>query len=149
MTTFASNKKVFHNYRIDETLEAGIALLGHEVKSVKEGNASLMGAYVTIRNNEAFLRNAYIGKYKYAASLDDYQESRDRKLLLHKKEILRLLSKTKEQGATLVPLDLHAKNKRIKLKIGLGLGKKQHDKREAIKKKELKRKIERTVRSRV
>ena len=149
MTTLASNRKAFHDYSIEETLEAGLALAGHEVKSVKTGQATLTGAYVTIRAGEAFLRNAYIGKYKQASGLEGIDESRERKLLLHKKEIDRLQSKSKEKGLTLVPLELYTKKGLIKLKFGLGRGKKQFDKRESIKKKELKRSIDRTIRKRV
>lgn len=149
MHSLASNKKAYHSYSIEDTLEAGLVLAGHEVKSVREGQASLTGAYVTIRNGEAFLRNAYIGKYKRATNLESYDENRERKLLLHKSEINRLIGKTKEKGLTLIPLELYTSRKRIKLKIGLAKGKKQFDKRESIKKKELKRKIDRTIRERV
>lgn len=124
-------------------------MLGHEVKSIKTGQAILTGAYVTIRANQAFLRNAYIGKYKQASGLEGHDESRERKLLLHKREIERLQNRTKEKGLTLIPLELYAKKGLIKLKIGLAKGKKQYDKRDAIKKKEAKRKLERTLRIKI
>lgn len=149
MSTLAQNRKAFHDYSIESTIEAGLVLAGHEVKSVKAGQASLAGAYVTIRAGEGFLRNAYIGKYKQASNLEGHDESRERKLLLHKKEIERLVIKTKEKGLTLIPLELYGKKGLIKLKVGLAKGKKQFDKRESIKKKELKRNLERTIRSRV
>lgn len=149
MSILAQNKKAYHNYSIEDTTEAGIVLAGHEVKSVRLGQVSLQGAFVTIRGGEAFLRNAYIGKYKQASNLEGYDESRERKLLLHKQEINRLTGKTKERGLTLIPLELYTARKRIKLKIGLARGKKQYDKREAIKKKELKLKIERVIRARI
>lgn len=149
MSSLATNKKAFHSYSIDETVEAGVVLAGHEVKSVREGQASLAGAYVTIRNSEAFLRNAYIGKYKRATNLESYDESRERKLLLHKREIIRLLDRSKGKGLTLIPLELYTSKNRIKLKIGLAHGKKQFDKRESIKKKELKRSLDRRLRSRI
>jgi SsrA-binding protein len=149
MTTLAQNRKAFHDYSIEDQIEAGLVLSGHEVKSIKGGQASLTGAYVTVRAGEAFLRNAYVGKYKQASNLDGYDENRERKLLLHKKEILKLQSRTKEKGLTLVPLELYTSHRRIKLKIGLGRGKKQFDKRESIKKKELKRSLDRTIRTRV
>jgi SsrA-binding protein len=149
MTTLANNRKALHNYSIEDHVEAGLVLAGHEVKSIRGGQASLDGAYVTIRNGEAFLRNAYVGKYKQAANLEGYDESRERKLLLNKKEIIRLQDRTKEKGLTLVPLQLYTSNRRIKLKVGLGRGKKQYDKRETIKKKELKRSLDRTIRTRV
>ncbi|MEJ0021895.1 MAG: SsrA-binding protein SmpB [Candidatus Doudnabacteria bacterium] len=149
MSTLAQNRKAFHDYSIEETVEAGLVLAGHEVKSAKTGQASLAGAYVTIRAGEGFLRNAYIGKYKQASNLEGHDESRERKLLLHKKEIERLQTKSKEKGLTLIPLELYTKKGLIKLKIGLAKGKKQFDKRESIKKKELKRNLDRTVRTRV
>jgi len=149
MPSYASNRKAFHNYSIESSIEAGLVLAGHEVKSIRTGQASLDGAYVTIRAGEAFLRNAYIGKYKQAANLESYDESRERKLLLNKKEIFRLQDKTKEKGLTLIPLELYTSKFRIKLKVGLGRGKKQYDKRESIKKKEMKRNIDRTIRTRV
>ena len=98
MPTYAKNRKAFHNYSIDESIEAGLVLAGHEVKSIRGGQASLDGAYVTVRNGEAWLRNAYIGKYKQAANLESYDESHERKLLLNKKEIIRLQDKSKEKG---------------------------------------------------
>jgi SsrA-binding protein len=149
MATYANNRKALHDYSIEDQLEAGLVLAGHEVKSIRNGQASLDGAFVTIRNGEAWLRNAYVGKYKHASKLDGYDESRERKLLLNKKEIIRLQDKTKEKGLTLVPLQIYTSNRRLKLKIGLGRGKKQFDKRETIKKKELKRKLDRTIRTRI
>lgn len=148
MSTLAQNKKAWHSYSIEDTFEAGIALKGHEVKSIKNGQASLAGAFVSIRGGEAFLKNAYIGKYKQASALEGYNESQDRKLLLHKKEIEKLSTRLNEKGTTLVPLELYTKKNRIKLKIGLAKGKKQYDKREAIKKKEIKRRIEKTIKAR-
>lgn len=149
MPTYAHNRKALYNYSIEDQIEAGLVLAGHEVKSIRNGQASLDGAYVTIRNGEAFLRNAYVGKYKQASNLDGYQELRERKLLLHKNELLRLQSKTKEKGLTLIPLQIYTSKHRLKLKIGLARGKKQFDKRESIKKKELKRKLDRTIRTRI
>lgn len=149
MTTLAQNKKAWHDYSIEDTIEAGLVLAGHEVKSVKTGQATLTGAYVTIRAGEGWLRNAYIGKYKQASNLEAHDESRERKLLLHRKEITRLQNISKEKGLTLIPLELYTKKGRVKLKIGLARGKKMYDKREAIKKKELKRSLDRTVRTRV
>ena len=138
MATLATNRKAFHEYSIEDTFEAGLVLAGHEVKSAKSGQASLTGAYVTIRAGQAYLRNAYIGRYKQAAGLESHDENRDRKLLLHKKEIAKLQTRTKEKGLTLVPLELYTKKTLIKLKFGLGKGKKQFDKRESIKKKKIK-----------
>ena len=149
MPTLANNRKAFHDYSIEDTLEAGLVLSGHEVKSAKTGQATLTGAYVTIRAGEAFLRNAYIGRYKQAAGLETHDESRERKLLLRKQEIVRLQDQSKEKGLTLVPLELYTKKGLIKLKIGVARGKKQFDKRDTIKRKETKRKLDRALRSRV
>jgi SsrA-binding protein len=149
MPTYAQNRKALHNYSIEDQVEAGLVLAGHEVKSIRGGQVSLDGAFVTIRNGEAFLRNAYIGKYKQASNLEGHDESRERKLLLKKNEILRLQDRSKEKGLTLIPLQLYTSNRRIKLKVGLGRGKKQFDKRETIKKKELKRSLDRTIRTKV
>ena len=149
MATLATNRKAFHEYSIEDTFEAGLVLAGHEVKSAKSGQASLTGAYVTIRAGQAYLRNAYIGRYKQAAGLESHDENRDRKLLLHKKEIAKLQTRTKEKGLTLVPLELYTKKTLIKLKFGLGKGKKQFDKRESIKKKELRRDLDRTTRTKI
>jgi len=149
MPSYAHNRKATFNYSIEGHVEAGLVLAGHEVKSIRNGQASLDGAYVTIRGGEAYLRNAYIGKYKQAANLDGYDESRERKLLLHKNEIIKLLDQTKGKGLTLIPLELYTKKQRIKLKVGLGKGKKKFDKRDSIKKQETKRNIARTIRTRI
>lgn len=149
MATLANNKKAFHSFVIEDSLEAGLSLYGHEVKSLRDGQVSLAGAYVTIRNDEAFLRNAHIGKYKHASGLAGYDETRERKLLLKRSEIARLIGKAKEKGLTLVPLEIYTKRGWIKLKVGLGRGKKQVDKRETIKKKETKRRIDRLLRKKV
>lgn len=149
MPTYAQNKKAHYSYSIDETLEAGLVLEGHEVKSIRKGQVSLEGAYVTIRNQEAWLRKAYIGKYKQATGLDGYDENRERKLLMHKHEIARLIGKSKEKGLTLIPLEIYTSKKRLKLKVGLAKGKKEFDKRESIKKKESKRSIDRALRNKV
>lgn len=149
MPTYANNRKAFHSYTILDTFEAGLSLLGHEVKSIRSGQVSLNGAYVTIRNGEAFLRNTYIGKYKQAANLDGHDENRERKLLLNKHEILKLVSSLNQKGTTLVPLEIYTHKRLIKLKFALATGKKQFDKRESIKKKESKRSIDRAIRQKV
>ena len=149
MPTLANNRKAFHNYFIESSVEAGLVLSGHEVKSIRSGQVSLDGAYVTIRAGEAYLRNAYVGKYKQASKLEAYDEQRERKLLLHHHEILKLQDQTKGKGLTLVPLEIYTSKKRLKLKIGLARGKKQFDKRETIKRSENKRRVDRLIRSRV
>ncbi|MBX4205309.1 MAG: SsrA-binding protein SmpB [Candidatus Doudnabacteria bacterium] len=149
MPTLASNRKAFHSYSIEDTFEAGLVLSGHEVKSMRNGEVSLNGAYVSIRNGEAYLKNAYIGKYKQAANLEGHDENRDRKLLLHKNEILKLVSRLHEKGTTLVPLEIYTSRRLIKLKFALASGKKQFDKRATIKKKETKRTLDRIIRNRI
>ncbi len=149
MPTYAKNKKAFHDYSIEDQIEAGLVLTGHEVKSIRNGQVSLDGAYVTVRAGEAFLRNAYIAKYKQAAGKEAIDENRERKLLLHQHEILKLSDQTKGKGLTLIPLEIYTSKKRIKLKVGLAKGKKQFDKRETIKRKEAKRNTERLIRTRI
>lgn len=149
MPTYAHNRKAFHDYSIEETIEAGLVLAGHEVKSIRNGQVSLSGAYVTIRNGEAWLRNAYVGKYKQASGLEGHDESRERKLLLNKHEIIKLQDLLKSKGLTLIPLEIYTSKGRLKLKVGVAKGKKQFDKRETIKKKETKKKIEKSIRTRV
>jgi SsrA-binding protein len=149
MPSLASNRKAFHTYSIEDTFEAGLALTGHEVKSIRNGQVSLNGAYVSIRGGEAYLKNAYIAKYKQAGTLEGHDENRERKLLLRKVEILKLVTRLNEKGATLVPLEIYTKKRLIKLKFALAKGKKQFDKRETIKKKETKRSIDRAIRQRI
>jgi SsrA-binding protein len=149
MPTYATNRKAFYTYSIEDSFEAGLVLAGHEVKSIRGGNVSLAGAYVSIRGGEAYLKNAYVGKYKQASKLEGYDETRERKLLLHKNEIIKIANRLNEKGTTLVPLEIYTKKNRLKLKIGVGKGKKQYDKRESIKKKETKRHLERTIRTKV
>jgi SsrA-binding protein len=149
MPTYANNRKAFHTYSIQDTFEAGLSLAGHEVKSVRGGQVSLEGAYVSIRAGQAYLKNAYIGKYKQASNLDGYDENRERKLLLHKAEILKLVSRLNDKGTTLVPLEIYTNKRRLKLKFALATGKKQYDKRASIKKKETNRDLQRAVRSKI
>lgn len=145
MKIIAKNKKAFFDYRIKETFEAGIALLGHEVKSVKGGNISLKGSFVTVNQGEVWLLNASISLYKHAKD-KSYDPHRTRKLLLHRKEIERLIGKVQEKGITLIPLKIYLKKGKVKVEVGLGEGKKKYDKRQAIKEREDKRKIERAIR---
>ena len=149
MPSYAQNRKAFHSYSIEESFEAGLVLSGHEVKSIRNGQVSLNGAYVSIRGQEAYLKNAHISKYKNAANPDSIDEDRERKLLLHKHQILKLMQRLNDKGTTLVPLEIYTHKKRIKLKFAVAKGKKQFDKRETIKKKELKRSLDRTIRTRI
>jgi SsrA-binding protein len=144
--SFVFNKKAHFDYEILDTIEAGIVLSGTEVKAIKTGHGSLMGAFAIIRSGEAWLINANIPPYQPKNTPKSYEPERSRKLLLNKKEINYLIGKTQEKGLTLVPIKLYNKKGKIKLEIGLGKGKKKFDKREAIKKKDMKREIERTLR---
>ena len=149
MSVLAKNKEGYFNYTIEHTLEAGIVLAGHEVKSAKTGGVSLKGSHVTIRGNEAVLINAHIPLYKHSAAIPGYEPTRSRKLLLNKKEISGLIGKSKEQGMAVIPLELYEKRGLVKVKLGIGRGKKKYDKRARIKKREDDRKIARAIRSKI
>lgn len=136
-----TNRRAFFDYQILERIEAGINLYGAEVKAVRLGHADLTGAHVRIMGSEAYLINAKIFPYKYSRP-ENYDEQRTRKLLLHKREIIALKSKTEGQNLTLVPLSIYTTKSFIKVEIALGKGKKQYDKKDSIKKKDLQREIE-------
>ncbi len=138
----ANNKKARHNYLIESEYEAGIMLVGSEVKSIREGRVSFQDAYADIKNNEIFLRQLHISPYKYAY-YTNHESLRTRKLLLHRNEIKKLLSKIRERGYSLIPLKIYFKNNKIKVSLGLGKGKKLYDKRQSIKKKDMKRDFDR------
>jgi len=144
--TFANNKKAFHNYHILETFEAGIVLVGTEVKSIREGHVDIKEAYVRIDTGEAYLVGAHVLPYSHG-NQQNHTPVRNRKLLLHKREIERLVGKTQEKGLTLVPIRLYLKGGRIKLEIGLGRGKHLHDKRDDLKKKEANREMQRALKA--
>ncbi len=141
----AENKKARFDYEITETFEAGLLLEGHEVKSVKLGRANIQGAYAIIRGNAAFILGMHIPPYQEGNTPSSYDPDRTRKLLLTKKEIAHLGGKTAEKGLTLLPLGVYTKHGLCKLSLGLGKGKKKTDKRQTIKARESKRKIERTL----
>ncbi|MDA8225074.1 MAG: SsrA-binding protein SmpB [Betaproteobacteria bacterium] len=143
----AENRKVWHDYFIEEKYEAGLMLEGWEVKAIRAGRVQLKEAYVVIKNGEVFLIGAHISPLATASTHIHPDATRTRKLLLHAEEISRLIGKVERAGYTLVPLDLHYKRSRIKLEIGLAKGKKQHDKREASKTRETEREIQRAMRS--
>jgi len=149
MPSLASNKKAFHTYAIEDGVEAGLVLEGPEVKSVRNGQVSLNGAYVSIRGGQAYLKNSFIAKYKNSTKQETYNENRDRKLLLHKDQIIKLSNRLNEKGTAIIPLEIYTSKRRIKIRIAVGKGKKQFDKRATIKAKENKRKIDRTLRTRV
>lgn len=147
MPTLAINKRANYDYEILEKYEAGLVLLGHEVKSIKTGHISLKGAFVVVKSArgkelpELHLINAHIPLYKHAGTVKKYDPYRSRKLLLKKNEIRHLIGKKQEQGLTLAPIKIYTKHSFIKLEFGIGKGKKKYDKREAIKKRETERKI--------
>jgi len=141
MTVIATNKRAYFDYEILENFEAGIVLTGQEVKSIKTGHVSLAGAYVTMKDNEAWLTNAHVSPYKMAGSLPGYEPTHSRKLLLRKHELMSLVGKIKQKGLTLMPLKVYTKKGKVKLEFGLARGKKKYEKRELIKKREVKKRI--------
>ncbi len=144
----ASNRKAFHDYTIEETYEAGIALTGTEIKSVRAGSVNLRDSYAQVRNGELWLMNVHVAPYE-PASRQNVDPYRDRKLLLHRNEILRLQGRVQEKGLTIVPLRVYLKKNRAKVEIALVRGKKLYDKRETIAKRDSAREIERAVKERV
>lgn len=147
MKIACQNRKAYHDYAIEETLEAGIQLLGTEVKSLRDGRANLNDSYVIIKDSEAFLFNCHISPYTHG-NIMNHEPMRTRKLLLHRKEIERLIGKIRQKGFTLIPLKIYFKGSYAKVEIGLAKGKKTYEKREAIKEREAKRTIERVMKSR-
>lgn len=132
------NKKAYHNYFIEEEYEAGIELLGTEIKSVRKGSIDISDAYVRIKDNEAYIINMFIERYE-GGSIFNHEPNRERKLLLHKKEIKKIYEKVKKEGFTLIPLKVYIKNEKAKILIGICKGKKLYDKRESIKIRDLER----------
>ena len=142
--TVATNRKAYHNYRIEDSLEAGIALTGTEIKSIRAGRVSLGDAYARLEGGELWLLNAHIARYE-ASSYLSHEPTRPRKLLLHRKQIDILTSKVAEKGFTLVPLKLYIEDSIAKVEVALAKGKRLYDKRESITRRETEREIERTV----
>lgn len=143
----ARNRKALHEYHVEDTWEAGIVLLGPEVKSARAGRISLAGAFASIDRGELWLHDAHISPYDPASQFNA-DPLRRRKLLLHRREIRRLIGLTQQKGYTLVPLDMYLREGRIKLTLALARGKKLHDKRETLKRKAADREVERAVRQR-
>lgn len=139
------NKKARFNYEITETFEAGVELFGFEVKSLRSKQGSLEGAHVIVRGDEAFLVSATIPPYQPKNTPQSYDQARNRKLLLTKKEILKLSGYEKQKGLTIVPISVYNKGSKIKIEIGVGKGKKKHDKRENIKKKDTEKDLKRSL----
>ena len=148
MKPLAENRKAYYNYQILEKLEAGISLIGQEVKSIKLGRISLAGSYVVLREEEVFLIGANIPPYQPKNAPTDYNPQRSRKLLLKKSEIKYLIGKVREKGLTLVPLRVYTKRKKIKLEFSIVKGKRKFDKREKIKKREIEKTIKRELKMR-
>lgn len=143
----AQNRKAYHDFSIEETYEAGIVLFGTEIKSIRRGQVNLRDAYARVENGEVIVYNMHVSPYEQGNRFN-HEPLRPRKLLLHKSEIAKLIGAVREQGFTLVPTKLYLKNGFCKMEIGLAKGKKLHDKREAMKKKEAAREIERAFRDR-
>jgi SsrA-binding protein len=148
VTDFARNRRALHDFAIEETYEAGVSLTGPEVKSVRAGRANLRESYARVRDGEVFLVGAHISPYQNATNIPQYP-TRDRKLLLHKKEVARLAGKSQEDGRTLIPLRLYPKNGNIKLELAVASRKKQYDKRREIARKTAEREMERAVKERL
>ncbi|MDQ6780675.1 MAG: SsrA-binding protein SmpB [Candidatus Eremiobacteraeota bacterium] len=144
----ASNRKAFHQYAVLDTLEAGIVLSGTEVKSLRANGCSLVEGYARIKDGEAWLLNVHIPPYQQGTFFSQHESRRDRKLLLHTREMNRLLGKLQEKGLTLLPLRMYFRKNRVKVELGLARGKKLYDKRETIKAREAQREVARAARRR-
>jgi len=144
-TVISDNKKAYYDFEIIEKVECGIALLGWEVKSIRQGNITLRDAYAKIINSELWMVGGHISPFKQGGQFVAEDPIRSRKLLINKKELKRLIGKTEEKGLTIIPLRLYLKGNLFKLEVGLARSKKSFDKRRTIKEKELKREMERAV----
>jgi SsrA-binding protein len=149
MPTLVENKKAYFNYEILEKFDAGIELLGPEVKSLKNKRGSLEGAHVIVRGGEAFIVGMHIPPYQLNNTPKDYDPIRNRRLLLVKKEIDAIAGAESKKGLTIVPISLYTKGRKIKVSIGIGRGKKKYDKRETIKKRDMERDVAREMRERM
>ena len=141
------NRKARFDYEIEDEYEAGIVLTGTEIKSIRNGKANIKDSYAIIRNNELYLLNAHISQYEEGNRFN-HEETRTRKLLMHKREILKLKDKIEKEGYTLIPLKMYFKGSNLKVLIGLAKGKKNYDKREAIKKRDTEREIQKMIKYR-
>jgi SsrA-binding protein len=142
-----NNKRAFHEYFIEERYEAGMVLRGTEVKSLRMGRANLSDSFALVKGGEAFIHNLHISPYDFG-NRENHDPERMRKLLLHRKEIDKLFGKVREQGYTLIPLRLYFRDGKAKIELGLAKGKKLHDKREDLKKKDMKREIDQALKGR-
>ena len=144
--TVATNRRARHEYEILETVEAGLVLRGTEVKSLRAGQVTFKDAYATVRNDEGWLLGCHISPYSHGTDAN-HDPERDRKLLLHRRELTRLVGKIAERGLTLIPLRLSFQNGRAKVELGLARGRKLHDKRSAIREREVKREMDKAARA--
>jgi SsrA-binding protein len=148
MSILIDNRKATFNYELKDKYEAGIELVGHEVKALKSGRGNLTGSYVSIRGGEAFLVGLEIPEYQVGNTPDGYDPKRIKRLLLSKKELAKLTDIENQKGLTLIPITLYNKGRVIKCEFAVGVGKKKHDKRQSIKERETNREIERTLKNR-
>ncbi len=144
--TVATNRRARHEYEILETVEAGLVLRGTEVKSLRAGQVTFKDAYATVRNDEGWLLGCHISPYSHGTDAN-HDPERDRKLLLHRRELTRLVGKIAERGLTLIPLRLYFKRGRAKVELGLARGRKLHDKRSAIREREVRREMDKAARA--
>lgn len=142
--TIATNRKAFHEYFVIESFEAGISLCGTEVKSIRNGGVNLKDAWCNVENGEMIIKQMHISPYEYG-NVFNRNSKRDRKLLMHKREIMRLFGEVKQQGLTLIPLSLYFKGSRVKVQVGLCKGKQLHDKRAVAAKKDAERVVRRAL----
>ncbi|AUD64929.1 SsrA-binding protein [Tenericutes bacterium MZ-XQ] len=147
MKIISQNKKARHDYFIEETYEAGMKLMGSEIKSIRQGKVNLSDSYVTFKDGEAFILNMHISKYDYSNRFN-HDETRTRKILLHKNEILKLFGKTREQGYAVIPLKVYLKEGLAKVEIGLAKGKKDYDKRQTLKEKDAQKRMDKILKHR-
>ena len=147
MKIISQNKKARHDYFIEETYEAGMKLMGSEIKSIRQGKVNLSDSYVTFKDGEAFILNMHISKYDYSNRFN-HDETRTRKILLHKNEILKLFGKTREQGYAVIPLKVYLKDGLAKVEVGLAKGKKDYDKRQTLKEKDAQKRMDKILKHR-
>ena len=143
----AQNRKAYHEYFILEKFEAGIELFGTEVKSIRQGNVNLKDSFCTVKDGELFVRNMHVSPYE-KGNIFNRDPMRQKRLLMHKREIMKLLGRTKQEGLTLIPLSVYFRDSRVKLELGLARGKKLHDKRDVAAKKTSQREMDRHIKER-
>jgi SsrA-binding protein len=148
MKIISQNKQARRHFEIGETYEAGLALVGTEVKALREGKCNLTDSYAVIRDGEAFIHDMHISPYSHG-NIMNHDPLRVRKLLLHRRELKRLYGKTRERGLTLIPLKVYFKNSKVKVELGIGRGRKLHDKRQELKRRTDKREMERAFRGKI